>query len=127
METFIWKYHTQSTEYPEGFSVKLGKSYTYTAEPESVDQRIFKLFFPTMTYFVQANGVTLDLVKRPEINFGALEAFYLVHRTWKRFIYPHPIYGNVTATFHKPLVVPKGIMGGAGSLEAFGLELLEHP
>ena len=127
MEIFIWKYHTQSTEYPEGFTAKLGNSYTFAAEPSSVDQRLFKLSFPTMFYYMEVDGVTLNLAKLPSINMGALEAFYKVHRQWKSFIYPHPIYGDVVAKFNKPLVVPQGTVAGNGSLQGFGLELLEQP
>lgn len=127
MEIFIFKYHTYGTEYPEGFTVKMGNSYTFASEPSAVDQRIFKLSFPTMFYYMEADGVTLKLDKMPEINMGALEAFYNLHKQWKRFIYPSPIYGNVVCTFNKPLSVPQGIMGGNGSVQAFGLELLEHP
>lgn len=127
METFIWKYHTQSTEYPAGFSVRLGNSYEFAAEPTSVDQRLFKLKFPTMFYFTEANGVTINVTKEPDINMGALEAFYKVHRMWKTFIYPHPVYGNVNVRFRAPLVVPEGVPGGFGSLQGFGIELIEQP
>lgn len=127
METFIFKFHTQSTEYPEGFTAKLGNSYQYAAEPSSVDQRLFKLSFETMFYYTGANGVTLSALKFPEINMLVLENFYRFHRMWRSFTYPHPIYGNLVARFNKPLMVPAGVKGGQGSLQAFGLELIEQP
>ena len=127
METFIWMLHTVSTEYPEGFTAKLGNSYEYAAEPTSVDQRLFKLGFKTMRYFTLADGVTIDPTKVPVVNMAALEAFYKIHRMWKTFIYPHVIYGNVNVRFHKPLVIPPGIEGGGGAVQAFTLELIEQP
>ena len=127
METFTWKYHTQSTEYPAGYTAALGNSYQYAVEPTSVDQRLFKLGFPVLVYYTQADGVTLDLTKDPATNLGLLEEFYKTHRMWKTFIYPHPVYGNVNARFSSPLKVPPGTVGGNGAVHNLGIELLEQP
>lgn len=127
METFIWNLHTQSTEYPEGFTAKLGNSYEFAAEPTSVDQRVFKLYFKTMRYYTLANGTTIDATQVPVINMAALEAFYKVHRMWKTFLYPHPVYGTVQVKFRKPLMIPQGIEGGGGAVQPFGLEFTEQP
>jgi len=126
METFVWSMHTQSTEYPEGFKTKLGNSYTFASEPRAIYQRIFKLKFNALKYFTYSNG-TIDRTFMPALNMGALELFYQQHEMWKDFIYPHPVYGNVVAKFHRPLVVPEGVMGGGGVVQGFGLELEEQP
>lgn len=126
MERFIWKYHTQSTEYPDGYTAKLGGGYQYAAEPRGPDQRVFKLKFPTLIYFTNSNGGINSTFKN-EINLASLEAFYNAHKMWLRFIYPHPVYGDVIATFNKGLIIPEGIIGGGGAVTGFGIELLEHP
>lgn len=129
METFIWKYHTQSTEYPEGVTIRLGNSYQYAPEPPSVDQRVFKLRFPTMFYFTKwvGNSEVIDDTKEPELNMELLDRFYKTHRMWKTFIYPHPVYGNLEVKFGKALKIPAGIPGGDGALQGFDLELIEQP
>ena len=124
---FPWIYHRYSTKYPEsGNRLELGGSYQFSSEPDGPDQRIFTLYFETMCYFTDASGA-IDATVSPEINFAALENFYKTHRLWKSFLYDHPVYGQVTVKFSKPLEIPKGIMGGFGSLEPFTIELIEIP
>lgn len=126
METFIWQYHTFSTEYPEGPTMKLGNSYVYAAEPRSVDQRKFKLGFQTLKYFLNGAG-QIDETAWPAMNMALLDKFYREHRMWKSFIYPHPVYGNLVCRFSAPLSVPEGNMGGGGTVKPFSIELLEQP
>lgn len=129
METFTWKYHTQSTEYPDGVTLRLGNSYQYAPEPPSVDQRLIKLRFPTMFYFTKwvAGFEVIDDAKEPTLNMQLLDEFYQRHRMWKSFIYPHPIYGDMTVKFNKALKIPSGIPGGDGALMGFDLEFMEQP
>lgn len=126
LETFSFPYHTQATDYPDsGFRAKLGNSYEFTAPPPAPDQRVFSLSFPLLKYFVSAGAITL--VTRPEINMAVLEAFYNRHKTYKTFIYPHPVYGNVNVKFSKPLKIPKGTEGADGAIHNIEIELTEQP
>lgn len=127
MATFIWLINQQETKYPEsGFRMQLGNSYAATAAPVAPDQRVITLSFGTMCYYTNLNG-TIDYLKNPPLNFGALEKFYLDHKLHKSFDYVHPVYGTMICKFNKPLEVPKGIPEGNGWLQAFTLELIEYP
>lgn len=126
METFIWNFHTVSVEYPEGFTMELGNSYFYGAEPRAPDARTFRLAFKTMKVFTTPQGA-IDLNAWPEMNVMRLDAFYRAHRQWKRFIYQTSMYGTVICTFKRPLIIPAGIEGGNGAVQSFGVELIEHP
>lgn len=79
------------------------------------------------TWALSTTSVNLNIMKQPEINAGRLDSFYNTHKLHKKFIFPHPIYGNMAVRFNKPLVLPKGIKDGGGALEAFELELIEIP
>lgn len=127
MATFIWMNHTFTTEYPEsGFKLQFGNSYTYAEGPTSPDQRIFTLSFPMLKYYTDSGGV-VDATINPTLNMLALENFYLEHKMWKTFVYPHPVRGNLNVRFNKPLKVPAGIPDGGGAVGAFSIELIEVP
>ncbi len=126
MAIFDFPMHTFSTENPESsFRAKMGGSYVFSAPPAAPDQRIFKLKFRAMKYFVTAGGIDINV--KPEINLARLELFYATHKTHATFTYPHPVYGDVVCSFNKPLIVPAGTEGGGGIVENIEVELLEHP
>lgn len=127
MATFSFPYHTFETEYPESsFRVTLGGSYQYSAPPPAPDQRIFRLKFAAMKYFVASNG-TIDKTTHPEFNVALLDDFYNTHKTHASFTYPHPVYGNLSCRFNKPLRIPAGIPQGGGAVPGIEVELIETP
>ncbi len=126
MAIFNFPYHKFSTDNPESsFRMKLGGSYQFTAPPSAPDQRIFKLRFKALRYFI-VNGV-VDATVNPEMNLARLEQFYALHKMHLAFVYPHPVYGNVTVSFNKPLMIPEGTEGGQGVYENIEVEFLELP
>lgn len=127
MEVFPFAYHTYSTEYPEsGNRMKFGNGYDFATEPTGPDQRIFVLSFPAMKYY-ELSGGGIDKTREPVVNMALLDDFYLAHKLWKSFIYPHPVYGELTVKFNKPLKIPEGIPQGDGAVKAFSIELIEQP
>lgn len=123
---FNFPYHLYETVYPtEGNNLTLGNSWNYNSKPTSPPQRQFELSFELLKYFQGVNGV--DKLTQPEINLGALEDFYQAHKLHTAFIYPHPVYGNVSVKFSKPLVIPKGIKGGMGAVAGVSVHLIEVP
>lgn len=128
MEEFDFDFHMPTTAYPEsGERMQLGNSYMYTAAPVAPDQRVITLYFSYMRNYWHAALNAPDVLVDPRNNFYRLEQFYQRHRMWKRFLYTHPQYGPLTVTFNTPLKTPKVKEGGLGIVEAFSLELLEHP
>lgn len=127
LEDFNFPYHRFETVNPEtGFRAQFGGSYTFTATPDSPDQRIFKLGFDAMKFFTdESDNVINDVV--PEINMKNLIDFYHEHKLHKTFNYTHPVYGVLVVKFAKPLPEPKGIVGGTGVVEGFEIELVEIP
>jgi hypothetical protein len=126
MAVFDFPYHTFSTERPESsFRLKLGGSYQFSAPPSAPDQRIFKLKFRALKYFL-TNG-SIDSEVEPEINLARLEKFYDLHKLHATFTYPHPVYGDVIVSFNKPLNTPEGTIGGNGLVENIDIELIEKP
>lgn len=127
MAVFDFPYHTFSTERPSdnSFRLKLGGSYQFSAPPSAPDQRIFKLKFAALKYFL-ING-NIDRASIPEINLGRLEEFYDLHKLHATFTYPHPVYGEVSVSFNKPLIIPEGTKGGNGIVENIEVEFIERP
>lgn len=127
MAIFDFPMHRVATEHPEsGPRMQFGDSYMYTAEPTAPDQRIFKLKFPILKYFL-GPGDVISLTIQPAINLARLYAFYLEHKTWKSFTYPHPVFGDVQVKFNKPLSIPEGIPQGDGAHADISLEFIEQP
>jgi hypothetical protein len=123
---FDFPYHKYSTEYPESsYRVKLGGGYQYSAPPSAPDQRIFKLKFAAMKYFV-SNGA-IDVTTKPEINLARLEQFYNTNKMNQTFTYPHPVLGDLPVRFNKPLAIPEGLEGGDGVVLNVEVELIEQP
>jgi hypothetical protein len=127
MPAFNFPYHLFSTKYPESSTrIQLGNGYTYTAPTAAPDQRIFTLTFPALQWFTNPDG-TLDTDTSPEINLGALDAFYRDVKTVSTFTYQHPAYGGVPVRFNKPLEIPKGEPGANGVVLNVEIELIEVP
>lgn len=128
MDTFNYSYHRQSTAMPQnGFRLQFGTSYVFTAKPDAPDQRVFTLFFTGMQYYLHDDGTVDGSTGAGINNVHALYTFYAAHGLWDTFIYPHPVFGNVTVKFKDPLVVPEGIVGGGGVVGDFQITLEEQP
>ena len=120
--------HRVATEHPDsGARMQFGDSYMYSAEPTAPDQRIFKLKFKILKYFLGPGDVLPNPNIQPAINLARLTAFYAEHRMWKSFTYPHPVYGDVQVKFNKPLSIPEGIEQGDGAHADISLEFIEQP
>jgi hypothetical protein len=129
METFNFPYHTPSWDYPKGTAVKFGRGYTFSVKPQGPLQRTFKLNFKGgMRWFVNLDG-TINATTQPTMNMKRLVDFYEAHLTWKTFVYPHPVFGNVLVKFDpdSPFNVPEPLSGGSGQTESFTLQLIEQP
>lgn len=129
METFNFPYHRVSTDYPESSTrIQFGKGWEFASAPDAPDQRIFKLSFRGFKYYVNPSTGEIDTTTNANVNnLAALEAFYQAHRQHGKFIYPHPVYGNVVVRFRTPLRIPEGRPGGNGVVEDFTIELIEQP
>ncbi|KGM36127.1 hypothetical protein [Inquilinus limosus] len=128
METFNFPRHKFRTQYPESsFRVQFGNSYTFVSKPSAPDQRLFILTFQLVKYYVNGAGQADASIVGEATNAAALDGFYARHRLYEKFIYPHPVYGNVVVRFQKPLEIPDGIEGGDGAIENLEVQLLEHP
>lgn len=128
MLTFDFPYHVPTHVYPKGDSFKFGKGYEFSAAPQQPIQRRFTLYFNTIQWFFNASRVA-DATINPQLNALALDNFYKAHLTHKAFIYPHPIFGNLTVKFASdvPFEMPKGLTGGTGATEEFSVVLVEQP
>ena len=79
-----------------------------------------------MAYFVDQNN-EIDTAVFPGRNLAVLEQFYNDHKRAFSFIFPHPVYGNVTCKFNRPLEIPPGVPGGNGLVQDPEVELIEIP
>ena len=124
---FDFPYHLFETVNPEtGFRGQFGGNYTFTAEPDAPDQRLFKLTFDGMQFFTDGNG-DLEDTTHLETNMYRMINFYKAHKLHTTFNYTHPVHGVLVVKFNKPLPEPKGIKAGNGVLEGFEVELIEIP
>lgn len=126
MDTYDFPYYVLEDRFPES-SVKMsfGGGYEFASKPKAPDQIIFVLNYETMV-FIESSPGTLDLSTNGKVNMGKLRKFYVDHRLYEPFSFPHPILGTVTVRFNKPLSY-KLRKGGMGSVEPFTVELLYQP
>lgn len=134
MERFIFSAHVPSHTYPAGDQIKLGSGYTFAAEDVGPVQRTFNLSFKSLRWFQNPtppmNATPRDMwssTKEPHLNALALLDFFERHRMFKRFIYPHPVYGDIVVRFAAPAEVGKALDGGSGWTESFDIKLIEQP
>jgi hypothetical protein len=126
-DPFDFPFHTFSTIYPDNSTrVQLGKSYIFTSRPQGPPQRIFKLRFEGMRWFLTSEGLR-DISTMPQHNLARMEDFYRGVELWKSFLWNHPLEGTKTVRFNKPLEIPEQIKGGSGVVNPFDIELLEQP
>lgn len=126
VDTYNFPYYILEDKYPDSSAkISFGGGYEFASKPRAPDQITFMLHYETMVFIESAPG-TLNLGSNPTLNMGVLRAFYESHRLYEPFIFPHPILGNVTVRFNKPLSY-KLRKGGRGSVEPFDIELLLQP
>lgn len=127
METFDFPHHVPTHVYPKGDSFKFGGGYEHAAAPSGPIQRRFTLSFSAMIWYKNAQD-EYDPTIDPEDNVYRLIQFYEAHLTFKKFIYPHPVFGDLICRFatDAPFDVPAG-KGGTGVTNEFQLTLVEQP
>lgn len=127
MATFSFPNHLTETQYPDSsVQVQMGKAYIFTAPPSAPDQRIFKLHFNAMVFYVDESNIADETID-PENNAKALMLFYEEHKLYKEFVYNHPVFGALNVMFHRPLTMPKPQHGGYGVVRDITIELVEQP
>lgn len=125
MEDFDFPFFTIETNNPESSTrAQLGNSYVFVAPPTDPDQRTFVLYYPTMKFYTDANGLLTDTIY-PQYNMLAFIKFYAAHKLHKSFRFNHPVHGLMQVKFNKPFTEPKGLPNGTGAVEAFSVELIE--
>lgn len=120
---FAWPYHGFSTSYNEPFqTVNLTSSNTQGYVPDQTLKpvRTFELDFIGMKH-----RETAAQICDPNLSFNRLYEFYELHGLHRRFVYEHPVYGDVIVRFGKPVSIPKKILDGNGSLNTFSVTLVE--
>lgn len=120
---FAWLYHGFSTVYSEPFtSVNLtsNNAQGYVPDQTLKPVRTFELEFVGLKHYENAaDGCD------PNLSFNRLYEFYELHGLHRRFVYEHPVYGDVVVRFAKPVTIPKKILDGKGSLNSFTVSLIE--
>lgn len=120
---FAWPYHGFSTQYSEPFTtVNLTTPNTQGYVPDQTLKpvRTFELDFVGMKH-----RETAAQVCDPNLSFNRLYEFYELHGLHRRFVYEHPVYGDIIVRFAKPVTIPKKILDGNGSLGTFTVQLIE--
>lgn len=128
LDRFIWENHNFGTKYIEPFvhasiGPEGGQSFVPYKSVKPV--RNISLDFPLLFLQESVHAAYTGLVYRPELDFNTLKDFYLKHKSYKPFIYPHPVYGDMVVRFAKPLALPKKTAGGIGLVQGFTVELQE--
>lgn len=126
MDTFNFPYHEFEDTYPEtGGGMKFGNSYDFRFAPSAPPTKIFTLNMTGMRYIF--SGESIDDTSVPQLNIRVLDAFFLKHQLHEKFIYPHPVRGDIVVRFMSPLEIPKVIRGSRGILPDFTIKLIEQP
>lgn len=128
METFTFEFYTiRPDTYRTNDTFTMGKGHEFSVKPLLPIQRRFVLEFEEGLKWCQdGSGAFVNSVT-PTRNILKLIEFYEAHEMWKRFVLPHPIYGNLTVRFAEPLATPKARRGGSGWTEGFELKMIEQP
>jgi len=127
METWPFDYFTLGEDFPDSaFKARFGRSYEFAVEPKGPDQIEFILKIEGMWFFLEADGVTLDLNTQRDRNMGKLREFYKAHGTWKPFLFKHPILDEVTVRFKEPLRW-RLVKDGKGLTEPLEIKLVLLP
>lgn len=127
-ERFIWENHNFGTKYVEPFThaiVGLEGTQSFVPYTAKKPVRNLSLDFPLLLLHDAEKAKLSGINYRPELDFNKLKEFYIRHKSFKSFIYEHPVYGDMLVRFSKPLVLPKKMSGGQGVVEGFTLELQE--
>lgn len=124
MATFNFPFHpAPAVEYPDDQKrIKLGNGWTQVVKPLGPLERVLKLEFEGLQYFLDGSG-NLDETVNPTRNAYALEKFYETHRLDGEFTYPWDGRGNLTVRFNKPLRMPQP--GKNGVVPKVEIELIE--
>lgn len=128
LDRFIWENHNFGTKYVEPFthaSVASEGSQSFIPYTSVKAVRIFSLDFPLLMLQEAEHAKETGLRSRPDLDFSKLKDFYVRHKSYKPFIYNHPVYGDMVVRFAKPLSLPKKVAGGIGVVQGFTVELQE--
>lgn len=118
IHTVRYKYREAGGVYP------MGKGWEFRVAPSVPTTRIFTLTMTGMQWFTDTNGVVINTTS-PDRNLLRLDQFYQTHQLHMTFTYPHPVFGNLTVRFDKPLEIPDAMKGGSGVVETFDIVLGE--
>ncbi|WP_375263921.1 hypothetical protein [Palleronia sp.] len=126
MERFDFPYHSFEVEYPESSpKITFGGGYEFVSRPKAPDQVTHHLHFVGMSYHIGTQG-NASTQKNLQYNIRVLELFYQRHRLYEKFIYPHPVEGDLIVRFKTPLKF-RQVPGGLGVIEPFTVTLITQP
>ena len=126
LDRFIWMQHNFSTKYIEPYTyIQMNDNQGMTLKTENRPYRSFELSFPLLHLKDSTTAGKSWLDSHPELDFGALRSFYLAKGLHRKFIYPHPVYGDMVVRFAKALSMPKKNIEGTGTVQPFTLALVE--
>ena len=124
LERFIWDKFNFGTSYNEPFvqaSLKNKGNQGYVFSQSVRPLRSIELEFSIMYFHPEDN----DEICPSNLDFTKLQKFYLHHGCHQKFVFNHPIYGDMVVRFSKPIVMPKKNIGGSGTVQGFNLTLVE--
>jgi phage-related protein len=123
----------QTQEQDNSTRVKFGDGYEFAAAPSSPFRGEFELKFGTMQWYLNKGDDgqyvpgSYDVTTDKDHNLSRLREFYRAHGLWRRFILPHPVFGDTVVRFSKAPKWPYGLPGGQGWTEPLTLTLIECP
>lgn len=120
---FLWNFHGVTVTYSEPYTaanLTNENTQSFIANQTMKPVRTFELDMVGLKHCEEHPSGLAD-----ELNFSKLYAFYEHHGLHKRFIYEHPVYGDVVVRFAKTLSIPKKTPDGLGTIGSFNLTLVE--
>lgn len=126
MSRFIWGQFNFSTQYIEPYSyVQVNSDQGLALKTELRPYRSMELSFPIMHLKDNQTEGKNWLNAHPELDFGKLRDFYLDKGMHRKFIFQHPVYGDMVVRFAKPISMPKKNIEGTGTVQPFNVSLVE--
>lgn len=120
---FLWNYHGVTVTYSEPYTaanLTNENTQSFIANQTMKPVRTFELDMVGLKH-CEEQTPNLDVA----LNFSKLYAFYEHHGLHKRFIYEHPVYGDVVVRFAKTVSIPKKTPNGLGFINSFNITLIE--
>lgn len=116
--------HVAVEQSPEEPKVTSFNGWTFTSKPAVPFAPSYRLKLGGLRWYL--TGSALNTTTNPTLNAGRLRQFYITHRLFEVFTYPHEFLGNIDCRFAEPVNIPEAIINSGGLCPEFEVVIIRH-